>query len=79
MKVFQISGIVNVAPETSEKAAIIPKDGGCVFVCGNCGSPADSEHIVGELVKSFRKKRPADGVFTEKFLEVFPSDEELIK
>lgn len=29
-----------------------------LLVCGNGGSAADSEHIVGELVKSFRKKRP---------------------
>ena len=28
-----------------------------VFVCGNGGSAADSEHIVGELMKSFKKKR----------------------
>lgn len=33
---------------------------GTLFVCGNGGSAADSEHIVGELMKSFRKKRPID-------------------
>ena len=27
---------------------------GTVMVCGNGGSAADSEHIVGELMKSFR-------------------------
>ena len=30
-----------------------------LFVCGNGGSAADSEHIVGELMKGFRMKRPS--------------------
>lgn len=33
------------------------RSGGKVLVCGNGGSAADAEHIVGELLKSFRKKR----------------------
>lgn len=32
--------------------------GGTVLVCGNGGSAADSEHIAGELMKGFLKKRP---------------------
>jgi D-sedoheptulose 7-phosphate isomerase len=32
--------------------------GGKVLVCGNGGSCSDSEHIVGELMKSFEQKRP---------------------
>lgn len=32
--------------------------GGCVFTCGNGGSAADAEHIVGELLKGFVRKRP---------------------
>ena len=35
--------------------------GGKLLVAGNGGSAADSEHIVGELMKSFKIKRPADG------------------
>ncbi len=31
--------------------------GGKVLVCGNGGSAADSEHIVGELMKGFKLKR----------------------
>lgn len=34
------------------------KSGGKVLVCGNGGSAADSEHIVGELMKGFVSKRP---------------------
>ena len=33
------------------------KVGGKVLVCGNGGSAADSEHIVGELLKKFKKHR----------------------
>lgn len=33
-------------------------NGGTLFVCGNGGSAADSEHIVGELMKGFMQKRP---------------------
>ena len=32
--------------------------GGKVLTCGNGGSAADSEHIVGELMKGFRSRRP---------------------
>lgn len=34
-----------------------------LMVCGNGGSAADSEHIVGELMKSFRFKRPVSDEF----------------
>mgnify|MGYP001052571585 CR=1 FL=1 len=34
------------------------KNGGKILVCGNGGSAADSEHIVGELMKGFLLKRP---------------------
>ena len=36
------------------------ENGGKVLVCGNGGSAADSEHIVGELMKGFMKRRPVD-------------------
>ena len=35
--------------------------GGMVLCCGNGGSAADSEHIVGELMKSFLLPRPLKG------------------
>lgn len=34
------------------------KSKGKILVCGNGGSAADSEHIVGELMKGFMHKRP---------------------
>ncbi len=33
------------------------RSGGKVLVCGNGGSASDAEHICGELLKSFRKRR----------------------
>lgn len=38
-------------------------NGGKLLVCGNGGSAADSEHIVGELMKGFKKSRK----MSEKF------------
>lgn len=52
--------------EEIEKAAdaIITcyEKGGKVLLCGNGGSCADCEHIVGELMKGFLKKRPLDEI-----------------
>lgn len=42
-----------------------------LFVCGNGGSAADSEHIVGELMKSFRFRRPIDQSFSEAYEKLF--------
>ncbi len=36
------------------------RNNGKVLVCGNGGSAADSEHIVGELMKGFLNKRKID-------------------
>ena len=37
------------------------RQGGKLLVCGNGGSAADSEHIVGELMKGYRLRRPLPG------------------
>lgn len=43
----------------AEKAVIsLYENGGKLLICGNGGSCADSEHIAGELMKGFMKKRP---------------------
>ena len=39
--------------------------GGQLLVCGNGGSCADADHIVGELVKAFRMKRPLRAELSE--------------
>ncbi|MCC6142585.1 MAG: SIS domain-containing protein [Candidatus Hydrogenedentes bacterium] len=50
--------------------------GGCFFTCGNGGSSADAMHIVGELCKSFERKRPLAADFCER-LAGLPLGEEL--
>lgn len=47
--------------------------GGTLFTCGNGGSASDSEHIVGELMKSFKKRRPIDETVAKK-LEAYGED-----
>lgn len=44
--------------------------GGMLFTCGNGGSSADADHIVGELAKAFRKKRPLSPELAKKLNEV---------
>ena len=39
--------------------------GGRLYVCGNGGSASDSEHIVGELMKSFKKARPIESALKD--------------
>lgn len=39
---------------------------GKVLTCGNGGSAADAEHIVGELLKKFRRHRPVDAAVKAK-------------
>lgn len=43
--------------------------GGMVFTCGNGGSCADADHITGELLKGFCKKRPLPAESKEAFAD----------
>ncbi len=52
--------------------------GGRVFVCGNGGSAADCEHIVGELLKSFKKPRAIDRA-TDERLQAFGEEGEYLR
>lgn len=53
---------LHVSGEDIARACILIAEafraGGKLLVCGNGGSAADSEHIVGELMKGFMLKRP---------------------
>lgn len=49
-------------------------NGGKLLIAGNGGSCADADHIVGELMKEFKKHRPVNDAFREKLLEVSPDE-----
>ena len=49
---------------------------GLIMVCGNGGSAADADHIVGELMKSFNVKRPISQEQRLLFKDSFPDDYE---
>jgi len=47
------------------------RKGGKLLVCGNGGSCADSDHIVGEMMKGFLLKRPLGADLKNKFKQYF--------
>jgi D-sedoheptulose 7-phosphate isomerase len=58
-----ISGAYNLLTETFQS-------GGKVLIAGNGGSAADSEHIVGELMKDFVKKRKLSDAYISRLKEI---------
>ena len=56
----EVAGAFQILKESYE-------NGGKMLACGNGGSASDSEHIVGELMKGFYKKRPLKEEEKEKF------------
>lgn len=46
------------------------ENGGQLLIAGNGGSAADSEHIVGELMKGFKKDRNIDYDLSEKLISI---------
>lgn len=74
--------ILNECRDSIEQAFGIMKQtymqSGKILVCGNGGSCADAEHIVGELMKGFCKKRPLSDVLKKRLLEINHEDGELL-
>lgn len=50
------------------------KNGGTLMLCGNGGSCADCDHIVGELMKGFLSKRPVEDDTRKRLAESFGAD-----
>lgn len=48
--------------------------GGKVLICGNGGSAADCEHLVGELMKGFLTRREVPAEMRSRFMEAFPAE-----
>lgn len=51
---------------------------GKVLICGNGGSAADAEHIVGELMKGYILKRPVPEEVNRQMQVAFPEDSEYL-
>lgn len=50
------------------------KGGGLIMTCGNGGSAADASHIVGELMKAFKCKRPLSKEQCKRLISEYPQD-----
>ena len=50
------------------------RQGGLIMACGNGGSASDAEHIVGELMKGFKYRRPVSGEQRAALEAVFPAE-----
>ncbi len=66
----QLADVKENISEAAEMLIYCYSTGGKVLVCGNGGSCSDADHIVGELMKGFEKKRPVKGELTEKLTEI---------
>ncbi|MGO4698416.1 SIS domain-containing protein [Paenibacillus sp. 2TAB26] len=64
-------------PEIQQSFSLLEtcyRHNGKVLVAGNGGSAADSEHIVGELMKSFMLTRSVPETFRHQFTQLFPEE-----
>lgn len=85
---YQLSSLFERYPELSPQrenilqAYSIFKDvfdnDNTLFVCGNGGSAADAEHIVGELMKGFLLKRPVEGEIRSRLIDKYNNEGECI-
>lgn len=69
---------LSVCRNDIEKAVNLLEDtynaGGTLMFCGNGGSCADCDHIVGELMKGFLSLRPADSDAKAMLIEKYGDD-----
>ena len=56
-----LKSLAHTLERSTELICACTRAGGKVLTCGNGGSASDSEHIAGELVKSFILPRPIGG------------------
>jgi len=66
----QLAGLEQELKRAAELLIETARSGKLILVAGNGGSAADSEHIVGELMKSFIAPRPLDEELQARLVEV---------
>lgn len=73
---------LNSCKESIEESYRLMKEcyasGGKILLCGNGGSAADCEHIVGELMKGFMSKRPVNPEIRNKLSQFGAGDSEYL-
>lgn len=70
----ELEGCLPAINEAFEHLRDCYRQGGKLLLCGNGGSAADCEHIVGELMKGFMLKRPVDDAFRKDLNRRYPKD-----
>ncbi|GHV04433.1 phosphoheptose isomerase [Spirochaetia bacterium] len=74
----QLSGNKDAISKAYHQLAETFESGGKLLAAGNGGSAADADHIVGELMKGFVKKRPLGDDFIAKLRGIDPEHAEYI-
>lgn len=74
-----LSACIDSVRSAGEVLLKVFRGGGKLLVCGNGGSGADSEHIVGELMKEFYIRRPLKEAEQAALKKVDPVGEKLAK
>ena len=70
----ELNGCRDAVKEAYDMLVACYDVGGKLLVCGNGGSAADSDHIVGELMKGFNMKRPLYGAVRELVISAVGED-----
>jgi D-sedoheptulose 7-phosphate isomerase len=77
-ELFERESVLEVCRPAVETAYTLLREcylrNGKVLVCGNGGSAADSEHIVGELMKGFFLRRPIPREDRDILISAFPKE-----
>ena len=72
-----LEGCRNEIENAVDRLTVCYEKGGKLLLCGNGGSAADCEHISGELMKSFRRKRLLSAEQKRKMAENLPEIAEI--
>lgn len=72
-----LAGCMEEIRAAGEAILALYRHGGKLLVCGNGGSGADSEHIVGELMKEFYIRRPLKQEEQDVLRQIDPAGEKL--
>lgn len=74
----ELSACVQELLQTAQQLIRTFRSGGKLLLCGNGGSAADCDHIVGELMKGFMLRRPLTAEDREKLAGLGDSDSEYL-